>query len=102
MVVDFFLVIGIMKKESIIQWKSRFYEPYSVSINVQTKLGDRELLYTNSNNYYPGGGITNNGKISGMRWEENLLLEKMGWGAGRLILGASLFTFWENSQPGGF
>jgi len=48
------------KDESIIQWKSRFYEPYSVSIKVQTKLGERELLYTNSNRYYPSGGIDGN------------------------------------------
>ena len=38
-------------QQSIIQWKSRFYETYSVSIHVHTTLGDRELLYTNSNNY---------------------------------------------------
>lgn len=67
------------KKESIIQWKSRFYEPYSVSINVQTKLGDRELLYTNSNNYYPSGGITNNGKTIWHEMGGKSLIGENGW-----------------------
>jgi len=66
-------------QQSIIQWKSRFYETYSVSIHVHTTLGDRELLYTNSNNYYPSGGIINNGTTIWHEMGGRSLMGQNGW-----------------------
>ena len=65
--------------QSIIQWKSRFFETYSVSINVQTTQGARELLYTNSNNYTPSGGIINNGATIWHEMGGRSLMGQNGW-----------------------
>ncbi|MCK4442183.1 MAG: hypothetical protein KAU90_09245, partial [Sulfurovaceae bacterium] len=66
-------------QDSIIQWKSRFYETYSVSIHINTILGNRELLYTNSNNYYPSGGIINNGTTIWHEMGGRSLMGQNGW-----------------------
>jgi len=66
-------------KYQIIQWKSRFYEPYSVSIMVNTKEGVKELLYTNSNNYYPSGGVKNDGKTIWHELGGRSLIGENGW-----------------------
>ena len=66
-------------QQSIIQWKSRFYETYSVSIHVHTTQGDRELLYTNSNNYSPSGGIINNGTTIWHELGGRSLMGQNGW-----------------------
>jgi len=63
----------------IIQWKSRFYENYSVSIMVDTKKGLRELLYTNSNNYYPSGGVKNSGNTIWHELGGRSLIGQNGW-----------------------
>ncbi len=65
--------------DSIIQWKSRFYETYSVSLIVQTKKGTRELLYTNSNNYRPSGGVRNNGYTIWHEMGGRSLIGQNGW-----------------------
>lgn len=65
--------------ESLIQWKSRYYENYSVSIMVQTTLGTRELLYTNSNAYTPSGGIINNGETIWHEMGGRSLIGENGW-----------------------
>ncbi len=65
--------------QNIIQWKSRFFETYSVSIKIKTKLGDRELLYTNSNNYYPSGGVINNGTTIWHEMGGRSLMGQNGW-----------------------
>ncbi len=66
-------------KDSIIQWKSRFYETYSVSLMVQTKNGTRELLYTNSNNYRPSGGLRNGGTTIWHEMGGRSLIGQNGW-----------------------
>jgi len=66
-------------KYQIIQWKSRFYEPYSVSIKARTKKGIRELLYTNSNKYYPSGGVLNDGKTIWHELGGRSLIGENGW-----------------------
>ncbi len=66
-------------KDSIIQWKSRFYETYSVSLIVQTQKGERELLYTNSNNYRPSGGLKNNGYTIWHEMGGRSLIGQNGW-----------------------
>ena len=66
-------------KYQIIQWKSRFYEPYSVSIIVNTKDGIRELLYTNSSKYYPSGGVKNGGKTIWHELGGKSLVGHNGW-----------------------
>ncbi len=65
--------------QSIIQWKSRFFETYSVSINVHTTEGIRELLYTNSNDYIPSGGIINNGATIWHEMGGRSLMGQNGW-----------------------
>jgi hypothetical protein len=65
--------------DSLIQWKSRFYEPYSVSIMVRTEKGMRELLYTNSNNYTPSGGVTNDGATIWHEMGGRSLIGQNGW-----------------------
>ena len=66
-------------KDSIIQWKSRFYENYSVSLIIQTKKGTRELLYTNSDHYTPSGGVRNNGYTIWHEMGGRPLVGKNGW-----------------------
>jgi hypothetical protein len=80
-------------KDSIIQWKSRFYETYSVSLKVKTEKGDRELLYTNSNNYYPSGGLKNDGKTIWHELGGRSLIGENGWEQ-RLDFGA-VNHFWQ-------
>jgi len=65
--------------DSIIQWKSRFYETYSVSLQVQTTNGARELLYTNSNNYTPSGGLRNGGATIWHEMGGRSLMGQNGW-----------------------
>jgi len=48
--------------QSILQWKSRYYENYEVRISVQTTLGSRDLLYVNTGRYTPSGGVQDNGQ----------------------------------------
>jgi hypothetical protein len=81
-------------QESIIQWKSRFYETYSVSIHVQTTLGERELLYTNSNNYYPSGGIINNGTTIWHEMGGRSLMGQNGWEQRRDF--GAVNDFWQS------
>ena len=66
-------------EDSIIQWKSRFYENYSVSLIVQTQKGERELLYTNSNRYRPSGGLKNNGYTIWHEMGGRSLIGQNGW-----------------------
>lgn len=66
-------------KYQIVQWKSRFYEPYSVSIMVNTKNGIKRLLYTNSNRYYPSGGIRDNGNTIWHELGGKSLIGENGW-----------------------
>jgi hypothetical protein len=65
--------------DEIIQWKSRFYETYSVSLMVQTTNGARELLYTNSNRYTPSGGLTNGGTTIWHEMGGRSLMGQNGW-----------------------
>ncbi len=65
--------------DTIIQWKSRFYEPYSVSLIVQTSKGERELLYTNSNRYRPSGGLQNGGATIWHEMGGRSLMGENGW-----------------------
>ncbi|NOZ91458.1 MAG: hypothetical protein GXO60_09260 [Epsilonproteobacteria bacterium] len=79
--------------QSIIQWRSRFYETYSVSIKVQTRLGERELLYTNSNNYYPSGGVINEGHTIWHEMGGRSLIGVNGWEQERDF--GSVNDFWQ-------
>lgn len=47
--------------QELIQWKSRYYENYSVRMQVETTQGPRTMLYINSNNRSPSGGLMDNG-----------------------------------------
>ncbi|NPA61300.1 MAG: hypothetical protein GXO06_03335 [Epsilonproteobacteria bacterium] len=78
----------------IIQWKSRYYENYMVSIIVDTKEGLRELLYINSSNYYPSGGIFNDGYTIWHELGGKSLVGENGWEQ-RLDFG-DVNHFWQS------
>ena len=81
-------------KYTIIQWKSRFYERYSVSLIVQTKKGERELLYTNSNGYRPSGGLKNNGYTIWHEMGGRSLIGQNGWEQRRDF--GAVNNFWQS------
>jgi len=49
------------QENSILQWKSLYYEYYEVRVGVETTRGARTLLYVNRNTYTPSGGLMDNG-----------------------------------------
>jgi hypothetical protein len=63
----------------ILQWRSRYYENYSVSVMVETTNGTRELLYRNYNNWTPTGGIINNGQTIWHQMGSYSLIGINGW-----------------------
>jgi len=49
------------RDNSILQWKSRFYEYYEVRVGIETTRGHRTMLYVNRDTYTPSGGVLDNG-----------------------------------------
>jgi hypothetical protein len=63
----------------ILQWKSRYYENYSVSVIVETTNGTRELLYRNYNSWTPTGGLINDGQTIWIQMGSYSLIGVNGW-----------------------
>ena len=72
--------ININESEyDILQWRSRYYENYSVSVMVETTEGTRELLYRNYTNWTPTGGIKNDGQTIWIQMGNYALVGVNGW-----------------------